>query len=128
MIYVDSSVVLAYLLTEDRSPATTFWRQRFFSSRLLHYEVWTRIHALGLATSHTQLMELLLKRINLLEMMPAILARALDSFPIPVRTLDALHLASADFLRSQGETVAVASYDKRLVTAARLLGFEIVAV
>jgi len=73
-------------------------------------------------------MELLLKRINLLEMMPAILARALDSFPIPVRTLDALHLASADFLRSQGETVAVASYDKRLVTAARLLGFEIVAV
>jgi hypothetical protein len=74
------------------------------------------------------LVELLLKRINLLEMMPAILARALDSFPIPVRTLDALHLASADFLRSQGETVVIASYDKRLVTAARLLGFEIVAV
>jgi hypothetical protein len=38
-----------------------------------------------------------------------------------VRTLDALHLASIEFLRTHGQTVALASYDDRLTTAARAL-------
>lgn len=41
--------------------------------------------------------------------------------PIPLRTLDALHLASA---RVAGETELVAT-DKRLRTAAKLLGFSL---
>lgn len=48
--------------------------------------------------------------------------------PGPVRTLDALHLASAVFLRAQGQQVAVASYDDRLLTVARQLGFQIADV
>jgi hypothetical protein len=42
-------------------------------------------------------------------------ARALDPFPIPVRTLDALHLASIEFLRVRQQQVELESYDGRLV-------------
>ena len=57
-----------------------------------------------------------------LEMLPNVLARALEPFPAPVRTLDALHLASIEFLRGQGQTVELASYDDRLIHAAKALG------
>ena len=36
-------------------------------------------------------------RVALLELSPPVLAHALDAFPAPVRTLDALHLASCDY-------------------------------
>ncbi|HEX4497787.1 MAG TPA: PIN domain-containing protein [Thermoanaerobaculia bacterium] len=125
MIYLDSSVALAYLLAEDKSPAPVLWGENLISSRLLQFEVWARVHARGLTHSHSQLVELLLKRIPLLEMAVPVLARALKPFPKPIRTLDALHLASADFLRSQGEPVTIASYDGRLNEAAQLMGFAL---
>ncbi len=52
MIYVDSSVALAHLLAEDRSPPESFWQGELISSRLLEYEVWTRIHAGKLLPTH----------------------------------------------------------------------------
>lgn len=125
MIYIDSSVALAYLLAEDRSPFPALWQERLISSRLLQFEVWARIHARGLTHSHSQLVELLLKRIPLLEMAAPVLTRALKPFPKPIRTLDALHLASADFLRARGEPVSIASYDGRLTEAAQLMGFSL---
>jgi hypothetical protein len=54
-----------------------------------------------------------------------VLARALLPFPQAVRTLDALHLATLDFLRTQGLDVALASYDQRLSAAAAGLGFAL---
>ena len=57
---------------------------------------------------------------------PLVLARALEPFAPPVRTLDALHLATMDFLRAQGQTLRLASYDQRLAAAAQALGFGLV--
>jgi hypothetical protein len=51
-----------------------------------------------------------------------VLARAREPFPGPVRTLDALHLASIDFLRDHGQDVELASYDQRQVALARKMG------
>jgi len=56
---------------------------------------------------------------------PAVLVRALEPFPVPVRTLDAIHLASADLLRTQHQAVEIATYDERLLSAARKMGFPI---
>ena len=56
------------------------------------------------------------------------LERALEPFPAPVRTLDALHLASIEFLRSHAQPVALASYDERMVTAARALKIGLFAL
>jgi hypothetical protein len=61
-----------------------------------------------------------------IELSPPVLARALEPFPIPVRTLDWLHLASLEFLRSRGQTVELASYDERMLAAARSLGVPLV--
>ncbi len=46
MTYLDASVALAHLLAEDRVPPERLWQENLISSRLLEYEIWTRIHAL----------------------------------------------------------------------------------
>jgi predicted nucleic acid-binding protein len=125
VIYVDTSVVLAQLLAEDRLPPPEIWEDDLVASRLLEYEVWTRIHALKLFHSHGDAVRDVIERISLIELAPPILARALDPFPLPVRTLDALHLASIEFLRAQRQKFTLASYDTRLVKVARRLGIPI---
>ena len=125
MIYLDTSVALAHLLAEDRSPPERLWQEDLISSRLLEYEVWIRINARRLAQSHGDYVRSLIGRIALVELASPVLARALEPFPKPVRTLDALHLASIDFLRKQGQTASLASYDSRLVGAARALRIPI---
>lgn len=125
MIYLDTSVALAHLLAEDREPPERLWVEPLIASRLIEYEMWTRIHARKLARSHADEVRALLGRLALLELSPPVLARALEPFPKPVRTLDALHLASMEFLRNQGQSVTLASYDGRLVTAARALRIPI---
>lgn len=121
MIYLDSSVVLAQLLAEERHPKEDLWDQALVSSRLLEYEVWNRLHAYGAGVSHAEEVRDVLDRIAFLELTQPVLARALEPFPTRVRTLDALHLASVEFLRAQGQTVRLASYDARLLSAAKRL-------
>ena len=125
MIYLDSSVALAHLLVEDRVPPAALWAEPLVSSRLLEYELWTRVHARRLGGSHGDMVRALLGRVALLELAAPVLARALEPFPMPVHTLDAVHLASLEFLRGHGQTVRLASYDDRLLTAARRLGVEV---
>lgn len=127
MIYVDTSVLLAQLLAEDRVPPASFWRERLVSSRLLEYETWTRLGALGLASSVGEDARTLVGAVALLELAPQVLERALQPFPVPVRTLDALHLASAHFLKERGQKVTLATYDARLSVAAVALGFAVTA-
>lgn len=119
MIYLDTSVALAQLLAEDRVPPPRLWDQALTSSRLFEYEMWVRIHARRLARSHGESVRALVGRVALVELAPPVLTRALESFPRPVRTLDALHLASMEFLRTQGQPVELATYDDRLARAAR---------
>jgi predicted nucleic acid-binding protein len=121
VIYLDTSVALAHLLAEDRQPPESLWGEILVSSRLLTYELWTRIHARGLSRSHGEAARQLIGRIALLELAAPVLARALEAFPIPVRTLDALHLASLDFLSNRGQEVRLASYDDRQIEVARKL-------
>ena len=121
MIYLDTSVALAQLLSEDRLPTVKLWDEQLVSSRLLEYEIWNRIHARNLAATHGELARDLIGRVALLELAPPVLARALEPFPSPVRTLDALHLASLEFLRDRGQEMILASYDDRMLQCARSL-------
>jgi predicted nucleic acid-binding protein len=128
VIYLDSSVALAQLFSEERKPDNSFWQQPIVSSRLLEYEIWNRLHARQLHSSHENAARQLLDRVTLLELTPAVLARALEPFPVRVRTLDSLHLAAIEYLRGQGQAVALASYDERLLDTARALGIETIEV
>jgi predicted nucleic acid-binding protein len=122
MIYLDSSVALAHLLAEDRFPPGELWDEQLVSSRLLECEVWNRINGNRLQNSHGDVVRQLIGRIAMIEMVGPVLARALQPFPVPVRTLDAIHLAALEFIRAHKQNVRLASYDERLLAAARLLG------
>lgn len=126
MIYVDSSVALAHLLAEDRRPPARFWNETLVASRLIEYEVWNRLHKRSLAASHGEAAQALLGQITLLELAPPVLTRALQAFPVPVRTLDALHLASIDYLRQQGQAVEFATYDRRMRAAAEAMDIQLI--
>ena len=128
MIYLDTSVALAHLLAEDRQPPDDLWAEELWSSRLLEYELWNRIHVRDLARSHADFVRLLIARVSLLEFEPTVLTRALQPFPMPTRTLDALHLASASYLRERGADVRVATYDERMAAAAKEIGLRLYTV
>jgi predicted nucleic acid-binding protein len=123
VIYIDSSVVLAQLFAEDRQPGATLWNQVLVSSRLLEYEVWNRVIARSQRPDGSEIVALL-NKVDMTEMSALALRRALEPFPVLVRTLDALHLATAAFLNTESDPVQLASYDARMLTAARALGIE----
>jgi predicted nucleic acid-binding protein len=125
VIYLDTSVALAHLLAEDQQPPTRLWDEVLIASRLLEYEMWTRIHARKLTRTHGDAVRDILLRTALIELVAPVLERALEPFPAPVRTLDALHLASIDFLRDHGQDVALASYDDGQRAAARAMGIRL---
>jgi predicted nucleic acid-binding protein len=124
MIYLDSSVALAHLLAEDRFPSDELWEEQLVSSRLLECEVWNRINAHQLQNSHGDAVRNLIGRIAMVEMIGPVLTRALKPFPVPVRILDAIHLSALEFIRAQKQNVKLASYDERLLAAARVLGIS----
>ena len=125
MIYLDTSVALAQLLSEDRFPPAHLWNETLVCSRLIEHELWNRIHARRLTATHGELVRELIGRVALIELSRPVLARALEPFPFPVRTLDALHLASLEFLRVNGQAISLASYDERMVACATSLGIPI---
>jgi predicted nucleic acid-binding protein len=127
MIYVDTSVVLAQLLAEDRYPETGFWKQELVSSRLLEYELWTGLHRRRWGRSHGEAAQTLVQSLAIVELSREVLRRAIEPFKVPVRTLDALHLATLEFLGERGVEICLATYDLRLGRAAEACGIELAA-
>ena len=128
MIYLDTSVALAQVFAEQIAPPAALWRETLISSRLLTYEFWNRVHARRLPPAQMDEARALLGAVNFVELTPPVLARALEPFPVPVGTLDGMHLATIEYLRGRGEDVELASYDERLLAAARALGMRAVVL
>lgn len=128
MIYLDASVVIAHLMMEDRMPAASIWSEQLTSSRILQYEVWTVINSRGSTRALGEQARALFDRIDSIELEYDVLQRALEPFPLPLRTLDAMHIATADYLRREGRPVRFASYDRRQLEVAKKLGFELAEI
>ncbi len=126
MIYLDTSVALAELFAEDRRLPPDFWKERLVASRLLEYELWIRVQARHAGAVHREATREILGAVAFVEMAPTVLARVVEPFPVPVRTLDAIHLATALFLRERRQPVTLATYDERMARASRALGLEVV--
>jgi predicted nucleic acid-binding protein len=120
VIYVDTSVVLAHLLAEDRHPPASLWDEVLVASELVEYETWVRLNRATLAESHGPAARATLGRVRLITLAPVVLERAKEPFPVPVRTPDALHLATLAFLSSMAP-VRLATYDDRMAAAATAL-------
>lgn len=134
-MYVDSSVVLRVALGEaDALPAWGRIRQPI-SSELARIEC---LRTLDRARLQGRLEEPVLARVraDVLEIIDAftlvglddrIKSRAAEPFPTLVRTLDALHLASALAVRASGVDLSMATHDRELAIAAESLGFEVMS-
>jgi hypothetical protein len=128
MTYVDTSVVLAWVLREPTVPPTSFWSRGLVTSRLTEYEAWVRLHAYGRAGQDGGALRTTLLSIGMLALDEAACARCFGPFPVAVRTLDALHLSAADLVRAQGVPVEIASYDLRMCAAASAMGFSLASL
>ena len=128
MIYLDTSVLFAALLNEERKPPASFWSTAFISSHLLEYEIRTRLNARGVDASVLEAATEHLSRVQLIALDGPALERALRPFSVPLRTLDVIHLSTLFFLVGRGFTLELATYDKRLARAAEALGVTLATV
>jgi predicted nucleic acid-binding protein len=136
--YLDTSVVLAWLLEDSDDLAVLEGSRTVGSSRLLWTEVARGIHralqtnrvAPAAAAAARHRFTALAARIARVELSESVLRRAEGPYPVVVRTLDAIHLASAEkWFESEhpaGDpaTLCVWSTDTRLNECASLLGFR----
>ena len=132
-VYIDASVVLRVLFRH--AGALTTWGQwtTAYSSILWHTEALRAIDRarLGGAISDAQVsqlrteIEVIHGHFNLVPLTERILARAGESFPTVIGTLDAIHLATALHIRDNLGLDVFLTHDTQLATAAAASGFTV---
>lgn len=132
--YVDSSVALRYLLAGGVEIRHALEFPRVVSSELLEIEcrrVIQRCRLQGLLddpgmVDATGRLEELLSGVDLFELSAGVRRRSMESFPVAVKTLDALHLSTALLMDrvEGGNTVDLFSLDRQMNLCARALGLS----
>ncbi len=119
VIYLDSSAIVKLVVAEPESPPLqTFlakWPDRI-SSCLARVELHRALRRSSAGPSLADRAEHILERLNLLRMDSAILQTAAALDPPSLRTLDAIHLATA--LAIGADLHALITYNARLADAA----------
>jgi predicted nucleic acid-binding protein len=133
IVYIDSSVALRPLLQQPKVLSSWGKWQTAYSSELLGIECRRAIDRLRLegfyddaqfaqAIEELIRIERTIKRIRLTK---SVIQGASRSMPTIVKTLDAIHLASATALRERrGIELFFATHDAQQAVAARALGFS----
>ena len=133
--YLDSSVLLRWLLGEPDQIKDLKKIEKFYSSVLIRIESKRVLHRLLKSSDITEsefeklskdLVELL-KRVSLIEFGRSIQRRSEESFTFNIGTLDAIHLASALAIRGLDEIIFL-THDKDLARNARALDFDLLGV
>jgi predicted nucleic acid-binding protein len=125
MIYLDSSALLKLLFEERESAALASWiaehaETPMVSSELAKVEVVRATRRLD--TAVVPAARALVSQLDLIPLSSGLIAEATDAGEPLLRTLDAIHLASALSIRN--ELTAFVAYDNRLLTAAQAAGIE----
>ena len=131
--YLDSSVILDRIV--DAPGAAELWRsiEGAVTSVISETECLRTMDRFRLAgrmndTSLIRARESLFRILESAEIIAlgrGVLDRASLPMPIPVKTLDAVHLASATLYRETNGPLNVATNDRALARAARAMGFEV---
>ena len=130
--YLDASVLLRHILLGEEPIRHALEFPRVVSSELLEIEcrrVLHRCRLTGELTDETltvarERLDEVLAGIDLLGMSMQIKQRAMDPFPVNVRTLDALHVATALMVGEDAGGVALFSHDEGMNRCARSLGIN----
>lgn len=122
--YLDSSAIVKLIVKEQESAALTRYlrgRQALVSSALARTEVKRAVLQLG--GPAMQRADVVLNRIELVRLTNAVLNAAGAMKPDELRSLDAIHLATAAlFETTLGDLV---TYDARMATAAQAHGWAV---
>lgn len=123
--YLDSSALLKLVVEEPESWALSDYvgDSRSLSSDLSLVELPRAVRRLGLGSRPLSLAAKVLDGLELLRLDDEILARAGDVSSPALRSLDAIHLASA--LSLGRELDALVTYDRRLASAAADAGLRV---
>ena len=126
MIYLDSAAVVKLVHAESESQALRDWLDEraetgWVSSALVEIESFRALARY--APEAVVRLHPVLDLINLVDLDPGIRILAQAVRPATVRSLDAIHLATALQLRAQ--LTAFVTYDKRLADAARDAGLAV---
>jgi predicted nucleic acid-binding protein len=136
-LYAESSAVLAWLMGESSGEQVRRMLSRsplVLASELTLIEcdrVLIRAVAAGYMSEadgadRQRLLKSVVAHWNLLRLEDEIVERARRFFPRePIRTLDAIHIASALFAQSAVGSLVVLSLDERIRACARALGFPV---
>lgn len=125
LVYLDSSAILKLIFDEPETPALVALLQQWpsrVSSMLARIEV-MRIASRVNDPDTERVAREVLGGINLIRMDDAVVAAAATLGPSTLRSLDAIHLATAQVLAHHLAGFVV--YDTRLATAARQHGFTV---
>jgi predicted nucleic acid-binding protein len=131
-VYIDSSVMLRRTLSQPGALTGVNWVSSI-SSELLAVELrrtFDRVRLTKalpkrkLAQLHNEV-ERNLAGIALVPLDQAVLRRASEPFPTPLKTLDAIHLATALLLDSDDEEIVFLTHDRQLGVAARACGLTV---
>ena len=132
--YVDTSALLRIALREPGALEELRSFDALVSSELVAVEsarTIDRLRLQGSLTTHEAAVRLRtisewLEAIDLVLLRPAVLSRASEPMPMPLGTLDAVHLATALIWRDRmGTLPAMATHDSALGLAARAFGFDV---
>jgi predicted nucleic acid-binding protein len=122
--YLDSSAIVKLIVAEPESAALrTYLRRRkpWLSSALARAEVIRAVLTAG--PDAVKRGEAILSRIELIRVNDRVLDAAGRMLPIELRSLDAVHLATAQLM---GEDLArLITYDVRMAEAARRFGWTV---
>ena len=132
--YLDSSVVLRKVLGAPGQLREWSRIKRFVSSALLTVECHRTIDRLRVMEPlsdeqfalRVETIQKTLLNVELVAVSELVLDRASGSFPLPLKTLDAIHLATAVLWRDREDrNVVFATHDKHLGLVARMTGFNV---
>ena len=121
--YLDSSAIVKLVVREPESTALRAYLRRrrpLVSSALARTEVARAVLELGVSVARRA--QDVLDRIELVRVNDRVLAAAGTVLPPDVRSLDAIHLATASLL---GRHLELVTYDGRLALAARANGIKV---
>jgi predicted nucleic acid-binding protein len=132
--YVDTSALLRIILREPGALEELRTYDGLVSSEVIAVESARTIDRLRIQGSLTtaesaervRAVNEWLEAIDLVLLRPPVLSRASDPMPVPIGTLDAIHLATALIWRERiGPLPEIATHDTALGAAARAFGFDV---
>ena len=132
--YLDTSVLLRIVLREPGTLGDLRSYEALVSSELTAVEsarTIDRMRILGSltpdeASERLRAVNEWLEAVDLVLLRPPVLSRAAEPMPMPIGTLDAIHLATALIWRDRmGPLAVMVTHDTALGAAARTFGFEV---